>query len=142
VQIEFANVDLAALSFEVESGVGNAEHNERREQQDTPRRRQFLKDGPEEFLGDVQVAPARSKAFGSFGLDVFGIQAIAGAGFIFELRPQLTECQTFSHALPEVPEAHAERHGRGGLSGRGIGSGHGSQDDYMGRSARGMGLSH
>src|SRR6516225_9741796 len=67
---------------------------------------------------------ATSEAFRSLGLDVSGVQAIAGASFGLELRPELADLHALGHAAPEIPDVHAERNGLSGRLSGGRGGGH------------------
>jgi len=57
----------------------------------------------------VHSPAAIRQPLGRLGRDIFGIQAIAGASFGFELRPQLADFQAFRNAPPEIPQTQAQR---------------------------------
>jgi hypothetical protein len=57
----------------------------------------------------MQMMTAAGQAFGRFGSDVVGIEAIAGAGFGFELRPKLADLEPFGHSAPEILEVDIKR---------------------------------
>ena len=63
----------------------------------------------------MQTVAASGEAVRRFGFDVFGVEAIAGAGFGFELRPELADLETFRDPAPETVQPHAE--GNGGAEG-------------------------
>src|ERR1035437_2833208 len=105
------------------------QQNQRQQQQDAARGRELLEHRPEEFLHDMQMAAAMGEALWSFGLDVFRIEAIAGAGLGFELRPELADLETLGDAAPEGLQPHAERDvWRGRLSSGWGSGGHGVRE--------------
>ena len=57
----------------------------------------------------MQMMTAARQAFGRFGSDIVGIEAIAGTGFGFELRPKLADLEPFGHAPPEILEVDIKR---------------------------------
>ena len=54
------------------------------------------------------MVAAMGKSFGSFSGNVAGIEAVAGARFGFELRPELADLQAVGDPLPELLETHSE----------------------------------
>src|SRR5579871_3743321 len=66
----------------------------------------------------MEAAAAPGQSFGRLGGDILRIEAIAGAGFRLELRPELAEGEALGHAAPKVFEAQSQRKRlRHGLSG-------------------------
>src|SRR5579872_604617 len=56
----------------------------------------------------MQVTAFSCEAIRGFGGDIFGIEAVAGAGFVFKLRPELGKLHSLGDAAPESLQAYAE----------------------------------
>ena len=109
MEVEFDNVQLVVAAAITKTTTGENQHDHRRQQQDAPCGRKFLQNGPEKFLDDVQAASALGEIVGSLGGNVAGIEAVTGAGFGFELRPELRELETLSDAPPKPLQPHSQR---------------------------------
>src|ERR1700751_5756961 len=79
----------------------------------------------------MQMMATAGQAFRCLGCDVAGIEAIAGAGFGFELRPKLADLEPFGYSAPEIPEVDTKRdRPRSRLSGRWGGGCHRVSGNY------------
>jgi len=74
------------------------------------RRRELTHHGPEELLGDAEGAFPSRELVDFVPVDVFAVEAVAGASVGGELLPEVVDVAAFADALPENPEAS----GRGG----------------------------
>ena len=136
MEIEFDDVDFVSGSAIAETAAGKHQHDQRRQQQDAAGGRKFLENRPEEFLNHVQTVAAPGESFRSLGGHVARIEAVAGAGIGFELRPELAQLHAFGDPLPEPAQPHSERKAlRGCWFGRWRCGCHGSRSDYRGRSS-------
>jgi hypothetical protein len=57
----------------------------------------------------VQAATAIGQALGSFGGYILRVQAVAGAGFRFKLRPELADLKPLCDSSPEILDSRPER---------------------------------
>ncbi len=81
------------------------------QKQNAAGRRELLEHRPEELLGDVPDAPHRALPFVR-ALEIFRVEPVARARFLFKLRPELVEFEAFSDAQPEAVQLFAKRQRR------------------------------
>ena len=108
MQVELNRVDLTTLTRIFESAARDDQQNERNQQQYPASGREFLEYSPEEFPDDVNVPAVIGQSLGRFRGDIFGVEAVAGAGFGFKLGPELADLESIGDALPELLHAHSE----------------------------------
>src|ERR1700722_16975967 len=132
MSVEFDSKGLVALVV-IDAAVRKGQQHESSEKQNTPCGRELFHHRPEKLFDHMQTTTAAGETFGSLGLDVVRIKAVAGAGFRLELRPQLAYRQPFRYALPKIMHARGKRWARHGRrSGRWISGRHGVTFDYRG----------
>ncbi len=107
------------------------EQGERDQEQDTASRGELLEDSPEEFFDDVNAAAVIGQTLRCFRSDIFRVEAVTGARFGLELRPELADLKAIGDALPKALHTRSERNGLSrSLSGRLRGCRHRCQLDY------------
>lgn len=100
-EIEF-EVDLVT---EVELHAGHDKKNERDDHENAAYGSELVEHGLEEFPGDAEgTSPAREFVY-VVPIDVFAIEAVAGASVRGKLGPEILKIAALADALPEVAEA-------------------------------------
>jgi hypothetical protein len=94
-------VQLVVAAPVTETAARKYEHDQRCQQENAARGREFLENRPEKLLDHMQAVTTTRQSFWSFGGNVPRIEAVTGAGFGFELGPKLSEFETFRDAPPE-----------------------------------------
>jgi len=114
------------VGTELELDSGKKKQCQSNEEQDAAGRGELVDHGPEELLDNgIGALPVR-ELVDFVPVDVFAVEAVAGAGVGGELRPEVVDAAAFADALPEVAEPGKWRWSRFGSVGslRG-GRGHG-----------------